>query len=302
MGVLSYPHLKNEVIENIRERFEEGSTVLDIGAGDGVYSSMLRDKFIVDGIEIFEPWVEKYDLKNKYRNLFIADLKDFSFEWYDIVIMGDVLEHLSVEEAQKVIEYIYPRCKELLIAVPYQYEQGLADDGNIYQIHKQPDLTYDLFIQRYPGMELLYNATFDGEDKYGYFIKKQPIPEENKNLKIGVYAICKNEKHFVDRFLKYTLEADLIFILDTGSTDGTWELLKYYASKYDNLIVDQQIITPWRFDTARNISMHALPDYIDIAVAIDIDEYFDLGWTNIIRRSWEKDSFRFQCKWEEHGT
>jgi hypothetical protein len=85
--------------------------------------------------------------------------------------MGDVLEHMTVEDGQKVVEYIYPRCKELLIAVPYLYVQD-AMFGNEYQIHHQPDLTHEIFMQRYPGMQRIYVSTDgSGKEVYGYYIK-----------------------------------------------------------------------------------------------------------------------------------
>ena len=37
--------------------------------------------------------------------------------------------------------------------------------------------------------------------------------------KISVYAICKNEEKFVDRWYESMKEADEIYVLDTGSTD-----------------------------------------------------------------------------------
>ena len=43
--------------------------------------------------------------------------------------------------------------------------------------------------------------------------------------KICVYAICKNESKFINRWLASMSEADYIVVLDTGSTDGTYEKL-----------------------------------------------------------------------------
>ena len=40
-------------------------------------------------------------------------------------------------------------------------------------------------------------------------------------MNIVVYAICKNEEQFVDRWMDSMGEADRVVVLDTGSTDGT---------------------------------------------------------------------------------
>ncbi len=44
--------------------------------------------------------------------------------------------------------------------------------------------------------------------------------------KVCVYAICKNEEKFVDKWFNSVKEADAIYVLDTGSTDDTVKLLK----------------------------------------------------------------------------
>ena len=55
--------------------------------------------------------------------------------------------------------------------------------------------------------------------------------------KICVYAICKNESQFVDRWYESMKEADEIVVLDTGSTDDTIEQLK----KYPRIKIAQKI-------------------------------------------------------------
>jgi cellulose synthase/poly-beta-1,6-N-acetylglucosamine synthase-like glycosyltransferase len=46
------------------------------------------------------------------------------------------------------------------------------------------------------------------------------------DYKICVYAICKNETEWIERWLTNMSEADYIVVLDTGSTDGSYEMLK----------------------------------------------------------------------------
>ena len=48
-------------------------------------------------------------------------------------------------------------------------------------------------------------------------------------MKVCVYAICKNEELFVDRWVDSMQEADEIYVLDTGSTDQTVEKLRNEA-------------------------------------------------------------------------
>lgn len=104
--------------------------------------------------------------------------------------------------------------------------------------------------------------------------------------KICVYAICKNEMQWIDRWLDNMKEADYIVVLDTGSTDGSFEKLSNdpRATK-----VEQEIINPWRFDVARNESMKLCPEDANILVCTDFDELFDPGWGSILRANWKED-------------
>lgn len=102
------------------------------------------------------------------------------------------------------------------------------------------------------------------------------------DLKICVYAICKNEEKFVDRWISSLInEADYIVVLDTGSTDNTVKELKKYSPK---VRVEQKIITPWRFDTARNESMKLIPRDADICCVADLDQIWRPGWGEAIRK------------------
>lgn len=101
--------------------------------------------------------------------------------------------------------------------------------------------------------------------------------------KICVYAICKNEGKFVNRWLDSMSEADYIVVLDTGSEDNTYELLKNDKRVYR---VEQKVIKPWRFDVARNESLKLVPDDANILICTDLDETLDAGWADVIRKNW----------------
>ena len=95
--------------------------------------------------------------------------------------------------------------------------------------------------------------------------------------KVCVYAICKNEEKFVDRWMDSMLEADRIVVLDTGSEDGTVEKLRARGAE-----VTVEAISPWRFDTARNRSLELVPEDADICVCTDLDEVFHPGWREAV--------------------
>ena len=103
--------------------------------------------------------------------------------------------------------------------------------------------------------------------------------------KICVYAITKNESKHVERWMNSMSEANYVVVLDTGSTDDTVEKLQSLGA-----IVEQKQITPWRFDVARNESMKLIPDDADICVCTDLDEVFEPGWAETLRKHWTADT------------
>ena len=162
----SFEYYKKDVAEYLKTMFPRGCTVLDVGAGEGTYYDLLGDYFkTMDAVEIFEPNIDNYRLEDKYRNVYCTDIRRFKYGFYDIIIFGDVLEHLETIEAQKVLKYALERCRQVLVAVPYMYEQG-EEEGNVYEIHLQADLTPEIMKARYPQLKLLI-----GNKEYGYYIK-----------------------------------------------------------------------------------------------------------------------------------
>ena len=110
--------------------------------------------------------------------------------------------------------------------------------------------------------------------------------------RICVYAICKNEEKFVERWLRSMREADGIYVTDTGSSDKTVALLQKGGA-----IVQQKTVSPWRFDTARNLSMDAVPEDYDICVCTDLDEVFHPGWRSALEKAWQPGTLRARYRY-----
>lgn len=119
-------------------------------------------------------------------------------------------------------------------------------------------------------------------------------------MKIAVYTIAKNEEQFVERWAKSCEEADHRFILDTGSTDATVHL----ANK-NNIRVWGTKVDPWRFDTARNLSLELLPKDIDICIALDMDEVLIPGWRAALEKipnSVTRPRYKYVWSWNKDGS
>jgi predicted TPR repeat methyltransferase len=98
------------------------ATLLDVGPGQGTYSDLLRG--VTPGsswscVEIFEPYVEMFELRRKYDVVHVADIRYFSWPTrYDVVILGDVLH-----------------ARYLVLSIPIvEYPQGVHY-GNIHETH-----------------------------------------------------------------------------------------------------------------------------------------------------------------------
>lgn len=100
-------------------------------------------------------------------------------------------------------------------------------------------------------------------------------------MRVAATAICLNEERFVDRFMRSAREADGVYVLDTGSTDGTVDRLRELGAT-----VHLGTIQPWRFDTARNAALRMVPEDYDVCVSFDLDEVFTSGWANALKQSW----------------
>lgn len=162
----SYGIGKAECCEWVRNNFDMDASVLDVGACDGIWQALLPE-YDMDAVEAFKPNADRIRKHNIYMNVYCTEIKDYEYDWYDLIIFGDVIEHMDVETAQAVLNYAYPRCKDMIVAVPYLYEQDEIY-GNPYEKHLQPDLTAELFAERYPGFEVLVQLL----PGYCYYHKK----------------------------------------------------------------------------------------------------------------------------------
>ena len=115
--------------------------------------------------------------------------------------------------------------------------------------------------------------------------------------KICVYAICKNEEKFIDRWYDSIKdEVDEIVVLDTGSCDNTIKKLK----EKEKIKVYQKQIKPWRFDVARNESLKLVSDDIDICICLDLDEIIEPGFKKKINKLWNKETTRLLYLYNWH--
>lgn len=119
-------------------------------------------------------------------------------------------------------------------------------------------------------------------------------------MKIAVYSIALNEKHFVEQWYESAKEADYLLIADTGSTDGTAD----YARSLGITVVDISV-KPWRFDDARNASLACIPGDIDYCIALDLDEVLVEGWRShleAVPTQTTRPRYKYTWSWNPDGS
>lgn len=163
----SYPWGKSEVAEMLAPKLPNKARILDVGAGNGIYRDMIGHQFNWSAVELWHETAEH--LSKTYNKVYEIDIRDFKYSRsYDLIIFGDILEHLSVEDAKEVLSKAMKHSDRILVAVPYQLEQG-ALYGNDAETHIQSDLTLKEMRIRYPELNLIHCVTRFMIPIYGYY-------------------------------------------------------------------------------------------------------------------------------------
>jgi hypothetical protein len=288
----SYNYFKQDIKDYILTNIPIQSKILDIGAGCGTYSDLLKGYgYKIDAVEVWEPYIKQFNLKEKYNHIYNQDvfkMPQNELFAYDFYIFGDCLEHFSTEDAQFILNLLRLKGKNFLIAVPYLMFQD-EYEGNIHETHLQPDLTPDIMKQRYPDLELLYGNNF-----YGYYINKKQKHEkafilyaDNSYVDL-VYACCNSIRSFSDiPICVYLLNSkNKINIKNTHTIEWECDVVhlkkrKEYIDREDKQIYKLLIERP-------KIVAHALEHFAETVAYIDTDsiatdkinsifDYFDGG-------------------------
>ncbi|WP_298263712.1 class I SAM-dependent methyltransferase [Acidocella sp.] len=125
-------------------------SVCDIGPGAGKYGKILRqqaDKMgfytRITALEIDESYVEKFDLNSIYDEIIIGDAITLLLSprvRFDLVIMGDCIEHMRKSDAIDLLNFLTYRSAYICVIYPDEYVQddweGHAAEAHISIWHK----------------------------------------------------------------------------------------------------------------------------------------------------------------------
>ena len=125
-------------------------TVLDIGIGSGTFGLLFREysdimaerydkkdwQIRIDGVEIWDKYLTPSH-HHWYDNIYITDLRKFKAPiHYDMVYMGDIIEHFEKEEALALLEAIKTITDNIVLTTPAWFGNPEHDPlGNPYEHH-----------------------------------------------------------------------------------------------------------------------------------------------------------------------
>lgn len=141
------------------------NTVLDVGCGEGTYPKILREKFNILtqatwwGVEVWPAYIQEFELEKLYDKLLNEDIR--LIDWsslpkFDLVIFGDILEHMTKEESQAVIDNALKHSKFCVISIPVVRMKQGAVGGNPYEIHVKDNWSHDEVLSSFPNIQHSY--------------------------------------------------------------------------------------------------------------------------------------------------
>ena len=162
------------------------TTVLDVGLGNGKLGFIVRDlldvmhgeryrreewQVRIDGIEAFPDYVQAHK-RAIYDDIHIGDAFDvIDLGTYDVILLGDVLEHFERSRAEQFLEKCRSHCqKAIILCIPLS-ERWTQED--IYNNSFERHLSFwspDDFAPRATEIQLLEST---GLRQYGVFLMQR---------------------------------------------------------------------------------------------------------------------------------
>lgn len=152
-------HLTYALLKRLHASLAFGE-ILDVGAGAAFYSRLLRKRLPGSrwtGLEVWEPYRERFSLDQHYDRVLIADIRDWQPDRnYDLVLLGDILEHMRKDEAQAVVLKLLHHCQLLLISIPIVPMPQEASEGNPYERHVKDDWSHEEVLSSFSNISFAF--------------------------------------------------------------------------------------------------------------------------------------------------
>jgi cyclopropane fatty-acyl-phospholipid synthase-like methyltransferase len=126
--------------------------VLDVGAGAGKYGHLVRSIYMdchIAAVEVWKPYIDKFKLKALYDDIYIVDARKHNSFSYDVVIFGDVIEHMTKEEALAIWEKVKKESRYAIISIPVCHCPQGHVHGNPFEEHVKDDWSHEEVMESF---------------------------------------------------------------------------------------------------------------------------------------------------------
>jgi methyltransferase family protein len=131
--------------------------VVDIGAGGGTYSELLRGHMPDcdwHAVEVWQPYIDEFNLTDRYDTVHQVDARLFDWDQVkgpiDLVFCGDILEHMEKQEAEVLVDRILTHTRYLLVSIPIVHYPQDEINGNPYEVHVKDDWSHEEVVATFP--------------------------------------------------------------------------------------------------------------------------------------------------------
>lgn len=153
---------KKEIVNWVNSLPHDFKTVLDLGIGKGTYHKLFHKnntklsqaKWI--GVEAWKPYIDKFNLSSMYDVVINQDIRLIDYKSLgsiDIAFAGDVLEHVSKEDAVTIVNNVLSICPYMVISIPIIHYPQDSFEGNHYEIHVKDDWSDLEMIETFPQIK-----------------------------------------------------------------------------------------------------------------------------------------------------
>ncbi len=124
------------IIKTWLENQTDIKTIVDLGPGSGTYPKLIGiNKYIWKAVEIWGPYVKRFDLDRVYQEIRIGDIQYMDLPDGDCAILGDVLEHIEKEGAIRTFEKVDEQFKHVVVSMPVNSTTQYVFEGNEFEKH-----------------------------------------------------------------------------------------------------------------------------------------------------------------------
>jgi hypothetical protein len=278
---------KTQTLEWFQQNQESIKTIVDIGAGSGTYINLIKEEnnccahanWI--GVEVWEPYIKQFELESRYNRIINQDVREInwgSLGKIDAVIAGDVLEHMTKEQAEELVKKILSVADNMIISIPIVHmPQDEHSYENPYEAHIKDNWTHSEVMTTWKSRIYKHYRKSDKSKLGVYWLKGDatilPMKQLHENYiqrKIKPIDWLGDSPTRFDTYKNYARVVDSIaeFGVYTGLSTAAWlsgnpKRLRSYDITDENLTM-----LP---DLYQYASQHSIDFEFNIGNSLEID-------------------------------